>query len=440
MNRLFLSDRGNHSIKVGLQIENRSQNKKSKNSYLENIDFSTRTRILIELLDSLIMCFNVSINVTSISHSESSYATEASNELIHALTTGEVDVGLFLLDVDLNRGTSAFGFSLPILHFKRNIYFEPPNVSNNRFMQQFSLGVLLSIAGSFALIVTVMEIINFVTMFIHWQEDEEHFGLGEALIWGLSVMSMQGSPWLPRTRAGRTVLVTSLMFTLIIFNVYSGSIASFLSVKTNPITVVSDFDKFDYTIGFIRIDDNDILKDANLRPFYFRAMEKNQLGISEKDGLQKVLMGKFAFVSADIVARQILSKDLRFQSCVVSELPTNSTGVLALPIAISSPFKKIIDSSILRMWEYGILRKIDMGMKPPLLECRLKEENEHRSFELGDVYGPFFIFAFGFVASLLLFYFEHSWVRRRKLKILVQGIQHQLHVGHASRSQARTRR
>lgn len=42
------------------------------------------------------------------------------------------------------------------------------------------------------LIVAVMEIINYVTLFIHWKEDQEHFGLGEATLWCLSIMCMQG--------------------------------------------------------------------------------------------------------------------------------------------------------------------------------------------------------------------------------------------------------
>lgn len=42
------------------------------------------------------------------------------------------------------------------------------------------------------LVIGVMEIINYVTLSIHWQEDEEHFGLGEAALWCLSIMCAQG--------------------------------------------------------------------------------------------------------------------------------------------------------------------------------------------------------------------------------------------------------
>lgn len=53
--------------------------------------------------------------------------------------------------------------------------------------------MLLCVLATLVLIVGVMEIINYVTLFIHMREDKAHFGLGEATLWCISIMCMQGS-------------------------------------------------------------------------------------------------------------------------------------------------------------------------------------------------------------------------------------------------------
>lgn len=69
------------------------------------------------------------------------------------------------------------------------------------------------------------------------------------------LLTLVGSPWTPRTRAGKTVLLGSLIFSLMIYNSYSGSITSILSVKTVAINNVSDFFHYDYKFGCSVIDD-----------------------------------------------------------------------------------------------------------------------------------------------------------------------------------------
>lgn len=54
---------------------------------------------------------------------------------------------------------------------------------------------------------------------------------------------------MPKTRAGKAVLLTSLFFALIIYNSFSGYITSILSVKSGSIHNVSDFENYDYVCG-----------------------------------------------------------------------------------------------------------------------------------------------------------------------------------------------
>ena len=81
---------------------------------------------------------------------------------------------------------------------RRSIYFKPPETSSNIFLQPFSPKLLLCVIGTLVMIVAVMEIINYVTLLIHWKEDKAHFGLGEATLWCLSIMCMQGTSFRDR--------------------------------------------------------------------------------------------------------------------------------------------------------------------------------------------------------------------------------------------------
>lgn len=75
----------------------------------------------------------------------------------------------------------------------------------------------------------------------------------------------EGSPWTPKTRAGKAVLLCSLFFSLIIYNSYSGIITSILSTRSNTIKNVSDFFKYDYTFGCSRSDAEYIVVSLNIQ-------------------------------------------------------------------------------------------------------------------------------------------------------------------------------
>ncbi|KAL7290186.1 hypothetical protein TKK_0015895 [Trichogramma kaykai] len=379
---------------------------------------------LTELINLFERCLNVSANITNYVFRETAQITKENNDLVRGLTSGEIDIGAAYFEADLDRN-KLLSFSYPIVHFKRSIYFRPPETSSNIFLQPFSPKLLLCVLGTLVLIVAVMEVINYVTLFIHWNEDQEHFGLGEATLWCLSIMCIQGSPWTPRTRAGKTVLLVSLIFSLITYNSYSGFITSILSVKTTMINNVSDFFHYDYAFGCSKSDENYIILKEELRNFYVKALEGNQMKVPEKTGLEKTINGSYAFFIAETVAKRIFRNALMFKRCQISELQTNTPGTLALPISNNSPYKKIINISILRMWQYGMLRKLTLKIKPPLLDCMgvLK----YKQARLADVYGAFCILAAGALAALALFFCERAWASRQRLR----GIQRRFGISRA---------
>ncbi|XP_011501960.1 PREDICTED: uncharacterized protein LOC105365478 [Ceratosolen solmsi marchali] len=398
-----------HIMNFGLRNVTRYYETNDDPTQIKNIDYASSVETLQELINLFMKCLNVSANITNYVTAQ----TSTTSEFVNAIINGDIDLGVAYFDVDLER-QDMLSFSYPIVHYTRSIYFKPPQTSINIFLRPFSKKMLLCVLATLVLIISVMEIINYVTLFIHWKEDREHFGLGEATLWCISIMCMQGSPWTPRTRAGKTVLLGSLMFSLMTYNSYSGSITSILSVKTTAISNVSDFFDYDYVFGCSKMDDAYITTKEELRNFYVKALEKDQLRVSEQTGLEKSINGSYAYFVTETVARRILRKALMFQRCKINELQTKTPGVLALPISAVSPYKKVIDISILRLWQYGILPKLSLLIKPPLLNCEgVLKYNQARFM---DVYGAFVILLAGVIGSIVIFFIERTWASRQSLK------------------------
>lgn len=64
-------------------------------------------------------------------------------------------------------------------------------------------------------------------------------------------MNILGSPWTPKTLSGKTVLLCSLFFALVIYNAYSGFITSILSVQHNGIKTLDDLLQYNsFKLGY----------------------------------------------------------------------------------------------------------------------------------------------------------------------------------------------
>ncbi|XP_023245945.1 uncharacterized protein LOC106637820 [Copidosoma floridanum] len=382
-------------------------------------DHASSLETLKELINLFEKCLNVTANVTIYVSRETSKVLTENNDIVQGIAGGDIDVGAAYFDVEIDRN-KLLSFTYPIVRFTRCIYYKAPDSARNIFLQPFNNQLLLCVLLTLMLIVMVMEIINYVTLIIHWNEDLEHFGLGEATLWCLSIICMQGSPWMPRTRAGKAVLLSSLVFALIIYNSYSGFITSILSVKVNTIKNITDFFHFDYVFGYSKIDEAYITTNTDLRSFYVKALESNEIKVPEKIGLEKAINGSYAFFVTETVAKRMLRNTFKHKRCQLVELRTQTPGTLALPISNDSPYKKIIDISILRMWQYGILPKIVLRIKPPLLDCNgIVEFNKAR---FADVYGAFCILGAGIVISLGIFFMERTWASKRRLTLIQRHI------------------
>lgn len=76
--------------------------------------------------------------------------------------------------------------------------------------------------------------------------------------------NFSGSLWHPNTYSGRTLVIVSLIFSLLIYNSYSAFITSILSVKVEYIKSINDLLDSDYGIGYTRNSQDEFFLRVNI--------------------------------------------------------------------------------------------------------------------------------------------------------------------------------
>lgn len=349
------------------------------------------------------------------------------NNLLGDVVAGTVDIGLGYITVNEER-QAEMTFSHPLIRYMRNIYYHPLESGTMRdiFRQPFNNYLLGCVASTnFAILIAMGLIIYAAKTVLHYEE-EKRVGIGEAALWCISIMCMQGSPWTPRNPSGKTVLLFSLMFALVIYNAYAGFITSILSVQASGIKSITDLLSHNFKLGYCITDDEYIrnVNDSSLRELYIRAFNNRESRLDTTSGLAKAMQGQYGFFVSATLARRALRTTLIQERCTLKELPLPQTfTMVALPMANSCPYKKIINLNILRIRERGVLNRITEQMLPEMPQC--KSPTTFHSARLADVYSAFFILIAGGLTAVSIGIAERIWNKRRQMKdTIVRGMRH----------------
>nr|XP_034174054.1 uncharacterized protein LOC117601445 isoform X1 [Osmia lignaria] len=352
------------------------------------------------------------------------------NNLLGDVVSGTVDIGLGYITVNEERQTE-MTFSHPLIRYMRNIYYHPLEIGTMRdiFRQPFNNYLLGCVASTYVVILIVMGLIIYAAKNVLHYEEEKHIGIGEATLWCISIMCMQGSLWIPRNPSGKTVLLFSLIFSLVTYSAYAGFITSILSVQTSGIRSITDILSHNFKLGYSRTDDEYIrnVNDSNLRELYIRAFNNRESRLDTTSGLAKAVKGHYGFFVSATLARRALRSTLIQERCSLRELPLPQTfTMVALPMANSCPYKKVINLNILKIRERGVLNRITERMLPEMPRCKLP--TTFHSARLTDVYSAFFILIAGGVSAISIWIVERIWNKRRQMKdTIVRGMrQHHL--------------
>ncbi|XP_076629124.1 glutamate receptor ionotropic, delta-2 isoform X1 [Colletes latitarsis] len=347
------------------------------------------------------------------------------NNLLGDVVAGTVDIGLGYITVNEERQAEMF-FSHPLIRYMRNIYYHPLESGTMRdiFRQPFNNCLLGCVACTYFAILIAMGLIIYATKTVLHYEEEKRVGIGEAALWCISIMCMQGSPWTPRNPSGKTVLLFSLMFALVMYNAYAGFITSILSVQASGIKSITDLLSHNFKLGYSITDDEYIrnVNDSNLRELYIRAFNNRESRLDTTSGLAKAVQGQYGFFVSATLARRVLRTTLIQERCTLKELSIPQTfTMVALPMSNSCPYKKIINLNILRIRERGVLNRITEQMLPEMPQC--KSPTTFHSARLADVYSAFFILIAGGLTAISIWIAERIWNKRLQMKnSIVRGM------------------
>ncbi|XP_017888686.1 uncharacterized protein LOC108630130 isoform X2 [Ceratina calcarata] len=345
------------------------------------------------------------------------------NNLLGDVVTGAVDIGLGYITVNKERQAD-MSFCHPLIRYMRNIYYHPLETGTMRdiFRQPFNNYLLGCVASTYLAILIVMGSIIYAARTVLHHTEEERVGIGQVVVWCISIMCMQGSAWTPRNPSGKTVLLFSLIFALVMYNAYAGFITSILSVQASGIKSITDILSLNFKLG-CSINDDEYIRTANdshLRELYIRAFHSMESRLDTISGLKKTVQGHYGFFVSATLARRALRSTLIQERCSLKELPLPQTfTMVALPMANSCPYKKIINLTILKIRERGVLNRITERMLPEMPRC--KSPTTFHSARLADVYSAFFILIAGCLSAISIGIAERIWNKRRQMKETIVG-------------------
>lgn len=133
-------------------------------------------------------------------------------------------------------------------YFSRSIYLKQPLPSDIRNI------FLTSLAPS-ALLVTVLTLILLGCGFkltIKLMKNEEKFKFYDSLTWCVGVLCQQGFHRIYRNSSSLTIMISALLFTLLLYNIFLGGLTSKLTYEPDPVQTVSDLNKHKFEIGLVR--------------------------------------------------------------------------------------------------------------------------------------------------------------------------------------------
>ncbi|XP_072746317.1 glutamate receptor ionotropic, delta-2 isoform X2 [Anoplolepis gracilipes] len=347
------------------------------------------------------------------------------SHLLGDVVAGTVDIGLGYITSNDEERWKEMTFSHPLIRYTRNIYYHPLETGTMRdiFLQPFDNRLLGCVAATYFIMLIAMATVIYATKAI-LHKKERSIGIGEAALWCLSIMCMQGSPWSPRTPSGKTLLLFSLIFSLVMYNAYAGFITSILSVQVTGIKSVTDLLLNNFKLGYSAADDTYIrnANDSNLRQLYIKAFNSRESRLETRTGLMKAVKGRYGFFISATLARRALKTTFIQERCILKELLLPQTlTVVALPMAKSCPYRKIINLNILRIYERGVLDKIQERMLPTMPRCAASAA--FHSARLTDVYSAFFLLTAGMFIAISIGIIERIWNKRKQMhETIVRGL------------------
>nr|XP_008199932.1 PREDICTED: uncharacterized protein LOC103314795 isoform X1 [Tribolium castaneum]XP_015840012.1 PREDICTED: uncharacterized protein LOC103314795 isoform X1 [Tribolium castaneum] len=410
-----------HNFQLKLGKQNATQG-----SIMENvIEDNTSDKQLNEISSYFQHFFNSSIEILYFEKLGRKENGKEWTDLLGAVVNEEVDLGLDTI-IKTEERYYDMAFTHNILTSMRNIYIkhQPSNELRDIYLIPFGTKLILFVMITGFTLCLLMTIINKVTNKITENgNDSKDNSFGEATICCIGIFTMQGSLWSPSTYSGNIILITSLAFALVIFNSYSAFITSILSVELSSIRSVEDLLESNYNIGYVKNSQDEVylrsMNDTQLQQIYLRGYLYNTVG-NVTEGLYKSYKGHYGFFASTNIARKELQRINNYKcNYEIMEIPIMKTkNTIAFPLARKSHYKKVIDLSIMRMYETGIYKYFYSMVVPTYSKC--DERRIFRSAHLPDLSSAFGILIIGVKLSVIIIIAECLWKRKRVIYLKIK--------------------
>ncbi|XP_039442988.1 uncharacterized protein LOC120423293 isoform X1 [Culex pipiens pallens] len=233
-------------------------------------------------------------------------SADGTQDIVSALQDHEVDVVYSRINVDvaLERKIS---YSFAVYHEFRNVYLRQPELSEIRDIYLAPITTTLAVAF-LALTITLavmLRLINNLHVTTRWKRNQhapptDHVSGSDAFLWFMGIFCMQGSTINPNCQSSATIVITALLFQLIVYNAYSASITSKLSIYLDEVTDLHGLlHATDFEVGFVRNRSDEAYlvanRDRDTSEILKRSMKNPTIKVEHyREGLHRAVETKFA--------------------------------------------------------------------------------------------------------------------------------------------------
>ncbi|XP_023310326.1 glutamate receptor U1-like [Anoplophora glabripennis] len=342
------------------------------------------------------------------------------SDLFGATINEEIDIALDSIIKTPERYRD-MAFSHNIMESRRSIYIEPKQSNELRdiFLIPFSSKLILCVVGTCAILAVVMTTYKKIMKAFKTTEiKNKDTGLLDSFVWSIGIVTQQGSIWKPGSSAEQIIIIVYLIFTLIIYNSYSAFITSVLSIKLTNIRTVDDLLDSDYEIGYVKnSQDENYLRSMNitqLNEIYLRGYLHNNIS-SITEGLLKAAKGKYGFFASSHVARRelLIISNYKCKYDIAEITIKDTVNYIAFPMSKRSSYRKLINLSIIKMYESGVYKRIHSLLFPELKVC--EKPVTYQSARLPDLTSAFAVLFLGIISGVIIIIGECFWKRKRSL-------------------------
>ena len=326
-------------------------------------------------------------------------------------------------DIYIFRRSQYLDFTFPLHQRKYLVAFRQPDLnSKDIFISQFN--------GELWIVLFVSTIILFTSMFLINKITSVEFDHSDILCWIFCLVSQQGLHQTPATLASKILFLSGFIFGMLSFTAFTANIITTLRapIRLNSIEELLEYDNIKILLpefeGF-----HDGLKETNneiARRIYQRHLQdeawkefcptfgqrKDGFDVCDAKAANSLAFNAnstLAFVAPDnyMLSDRFVFSERRASSCDIDffTVPAVSTAV-SYGVRKDHPVKESINRATIRLYESGLMQKMNLNNRPKRPECgaekERKEDNIFNQVNMNYVFYAYTILLFGYSTAIVL--------------------------------------